>query len=182
MLDEVLLVGLGAGDRRLTLAFIQRHQRGVFGAAQCIVGNPELAEDIAQQAFEHAWRCAASYDSRLGTVRSWLITITHNLAVDILRIRRLHPINTHDVDSLIAAITDSPETRAPGEEPSVALRMALALLPPEQARAALLCAVHGLTAHEIAELETVPLDTARSRIRAALTTLNKAATTMTNAP
>jgi RNA polymerase sigma factor (sigma-70 family) len=179
MPDEVLLVGLGAGDRRLTLAFIRRFQRRVFGVAQGIVGDPGLAEDVAQQAFERAWRRAVSYDPCRGTVRSWLITITHNLAVDTLRSHRPSPLDTHDLHSLFPPITDTPETHVLAEETSADLRWALAALPPEQARAAVLSAVHGMTAREIAELETIPLGTAKSRIRTALTTLHTTVTTAT---
>ena len=52
------------------------------------------------------------------------------------------------------------------------LRSALATLPPEQARAVVMAAVHGLTAREIADAENVPVGTAKSRIRAAMTKLH----------
>ena len=83
--DETLLAGLGAGDADLSLAFVRRFQRIVFGVAMTIVGDPAAAEDVAQQAFEQAWRHAQVYDSRRGSVRAWLTTIAHNLAVDVLR-------------------------------------------------------------------------------------------------
>ena len=54
--DETLLAGLGAGDADLALAFVRRFQRIVFGVAMTIVGDPTAAEDVAQQAFEQAWR------------------------------------------------------------------------------------------------------------------------------
>jgi RNA polymerase sigma-70 factor (ECF subfamily) len=170
--DELLLVGLGAGDPHLTAAFIRRFQRPVFGVALGVLAEHGLAEDIAQQAFERAWRQAASYDRRRGSVRTWLIRITHNLAVDTARLRTPCPIG-EDLDSLITAITDTPEGHALAAETSVELRRAIAALPPEQARAVVLCVAHGRTARELAELEAIPLGTAKSRIRAALGTLHK---------
>ena len=68
--DETLLAGLGAGDAELSLAFVRRFQRVVFGVAVTVVGDPAVAEDVAQQAFEQAWRHAQVYDSRRGTVRA----------------------------------------------------------------------------------------------------------------
>ena len=50
-----------------------------------VIGDPTTAEDVAQQAFEQAWRHASVYDSRRGSVRAWLTTITHNLAIDVVR-------------------------------------------------------------------------------------------------
>src|SRR6202453_778242 len=70
--DETLLAGLGAGDPDLSIAFVRRFQRIVFGVAVTITSDPAAAEDVAQQAFEQAWRHAQVYDSRRGTVRACL--------------------------------------------------------------------------------------------------------------
>jgi RNA polymerase sigma factor (sigma-70 family) len=74
------LAGLGAGDPQMALAFVRRFQRTAFGVALAIVGDSVLAEDITQQAFERAWRHAGLYDSRRGSVRTWLTRIVHNRA------------------------------------------------------------------------------------------------------
>ena len=170
--DDMLLAGLGAGDAEAAVAFVRRFQPMVFGVAFAVVGDRGLAEDIAQQAFERAWRHAGLYDPRRGSVRSWLTRIVHNLAVDAARVQRPAPIDPEDLMPLIAAITDSPERRALASETSTQLRTALANLPPEQARAVVMAAVHGLTAREIADAENVPVGTAKSRIRAAMTKLH----------
>lgn len=170
--DDMLLAGLGAGDAEAAVAFVRRFQPMVFGVAFAVVGDRGLAEDIAQQAFERAWRHAGLYDPRRGSVRSWLTRIVHNLAVDAARVQRPAPIDPEDLLPLIAAITDSPERRALASETSTQLRTALATLPPEQARAVVMAAVHGLTAREIADAENVPVGTAKSRIRAAMTKLH----------
>jgi RNA polymerase sigma factor (sigma-70 family) len=170
--DEMLLAGLGAGDPQVALAFVRRFQRTVFGVALAVVGDSGLAEDIAQQAFERAWRHAGLYDSRRGSVRTWLTRIVHNLAVDAVRAHRAAPLDPQDLVPLVAAITDTPERRALAGETSTELRRALATLPPEQARAVVMAAVHGMTAREIADIEHIPLGTAKSRIRAAMAKLH----------
>jgi RNA polymerase sigma factor (sigma-70 family) len=171
--DDLLLAGLCAGDPLLTVAFVGRFQRIVFGVALGVVGDSGLAEDVAQQAFERAWSRGSTYDARRGSVRSWLIRITHNLAVDAARVRRPFPIETEALDLLIAAILNGPEHQAVAREASAELRQALAALPAEQARAVVLSAVHGLTAREVAAFEAIPLGTAKSRIRAALAKLHE---------
>jgi RNA polymerase sigma factor (sigma-70 family) len=172
--DDMLLAGLGTGEPQAALAFVRRFQPVVFGVALAVVGDSGLAEDIAQQAFERAWRHAGLYDPRRGSVRTWLTRIVHNLAVDAMRVRRPTPLDPHDLLPLITAITDTPERRALAGEISTQLRTALAALPPEQARAAVMAAVHGLTAQEIADAENIPVGTAKSRIRAAITKLHTA--------
>lgn len=170
----MLLAGLGAGDPQAALAFVRRFQRTMFGVALAVVGDSALAEDIAQQAFERAWRHAGLYDSRRGTVRTWLTRIVHNLAIDAVRVQRPVPVDPQDLVSLIAAMTDSPEDRALAGERSADLRRALAELAPKQARAVVMAAVHGMTVREIAELEQIPLGTAKSRIHAAIAKLHAA--------
>lgn len=172
--DDMLLAGLAAGDQQAALAFVRRFQRIVYGVALAVVGESGLAEDIAQQAFERAWRHAGLYDPRRGSVRTWLTRIVHNLAVDAMRVRRPDPVDPQQLLPLIAAITDTPEQHALLGESAGELRAALAALPPEQARAVVMAAVHGLTAREIAEAERIPLGTAKSRIRAAMAKLHAA--------
>jgi DNA-directed RNA polymerase specialized sigma24 family protein len=101
--DETLLAGLGAGDAGLSVAFVRRFQRLISGVAVTVVRDPGTAEDIAQQAFEQAWRHAQVYDSRRGSVRAWLTTIAHNLAVDVLRSRTSAPVDPDDIPALRAA-------------------------------------------------------------------------------
>ena len=51
-------------------------------------GDDVLAEDVAQEALLRAWRHASAYDPRRGSVATWLLTITRNLAIDQVRVRR----------------------------------------------------------------------------------------------
>jgi RNA polymerase sigma-70 factor (ECF subfamily) len=103
-----------------------------------------------------------------------LTRIVHNLAVDAVRVRRPAPVDPQDLIGLIAAITDTPEQLLLAGETSAELRTALAVLPPEQARAVVMAAVHGMTAREIADVEHIPVGTAKSRIRAAMAKLHDA--------
>jgi RNA polymerase sigma factor (sigma-70 family) len=110
---------------------VRRFQRPVFGVALTVVGDSDLAEDIAQQTFERAWRHAGTYDPRRGSVQTWLTRIVHNLAVDAVRVRRPAPVDPQDLLPLLAAMTENPERRALAGETSTELRTALATLPPE---------------------------------------------------
>ena len=164
--DEVLLAGLGAGDADLAIAFVRRFQQLVFGVAVAVVGDRNAAEDVAQQAFERAWRHALVYDSRRGTVRGWLTTIAHNLAIDVIRARSATPVDPADLSAVLTAVTDdTPERSAVASEGAAGLRRALAALPGEQARAVAMAGIYGMTAREIAESERIPLGTAKTRIR-----------------
>jgi RNA polymerase sigma-70 factor (ECF subfamily) len=169
--DEALLSGLSTGDREIAIAFVRRFQHRVFGVAMAVTRDPQLAEDIAQQTFERAWRHAQIYDPRRGSVTTWLTTIAHNLAVDAVRSRRTEPMAPEDLDSVIGVVTETPEQWALADEASSQLRAAVGRLPREQARALVMAGIYGMTAQQIAEAERIPLGTAKTRIRAAMAKL-----------
>jgi len=169
--DEALLAGLAAGDRDASAEFVRRFQRRAFGLARTIVDDSATAEDVAQQAFVRAWRYAGSYDARRGSVLTWLLAIVRNVAVDQLRLRRAEPMDPELLASKLQLVdlTAENQRKAVGERDE--LRRALAELPSPQRRALLLAAYFGRTAAEVAELEAIPLGTAKTRIRTAMTRL-----------
>ncbi len=164
--DEALLSGLTTGDPEIAVAFVRRFQGVVFGVAVAVVRDPQLAEDIAQQTFERAWRHAQVYDPRRGSVRTWLTAVAHNLAVDAVRARRASPVPPEDLEALLGLVTtETPERRALADESARLVRRAVAALPRGQARALVMAGIYGMTAREVAEAEGVPLGTAKTRIR-----------------
>src|ERR1700722_5762673 len=163
--DETLLAGLGAGDAELSLAFVRRFQRIVFGVAMTAPGDTTTAEDVAQQAFEQAWRHAQVFDSRRGSVRAWLTTIAHNLAVDVVRARTAAPVDPDELPAILTAVTDTPERIAVANDSAAELRRTLGRLPEPQARAVAMAGIYGMTAQQIADSEGIPLGTAKTRIR-----------------
>lgn len=166
--DQALLAGLAAGDHDAGLAFVRRFQRHVFGVALAVVGDPGHAEDVAQQAFERAWRRAQSFDAQRGSVRTWLTTIAHNLAIDAVRSRKPSPVDPIDLVRLLGSGDDEPEKQAIRAQATADLRDEIRRLPPEQGRAVVMAGVYGMTAQEVAIAEGIPLGTAKTRIRSAM--------------
>ena len=89
--DEALLAGMAVGDQSAAVAFVRRYQRRVFGLAHSMTGDVGVAEDVAQEALIRVWRHAPVFDPRRGSVTSWVLTITRNLTIDALRLRRATP-------------------------------------------------------------------------------------------
>ena len=175
--DESLLAGMAHGDERAALAFVRRYQGRVYGLAFGMVGDAALAEDIAQEALLRAWRHAPVYDSRRGAVSTWVLTIARNLTIDALRMRRAVPTDPDDLVNLGLASNDVlPEGAAVNADAARGLHLALACLTAEQRRALVLAYFYGMTAAEISEAETIPLGTAKTRIRAGLSKLRETMT------
>jgi RNA polymerase sigma factor (sigma-70 family) len=175
--DDALLAGFGMGDAEAATAFVRRYQARVFGLARSIVGDAALAEDVAQEAFVRAWRHAAAYDARRGSVLTWLLTITRNLAIDALRMRRSIPVDPTTLAALELHATGmgaEPGHAAELADQAGRLRRAMAGLPEQQRRALVLAGLMGRTAKEVSESENIPLGTAKTRIRAGMHKLREA--------
>jgi RNA polymerase sigma-70 factor (ECF subfamily) len=160
---------MASGDTDAATAFVRRYQARVYGLAYSIVGSSAIAEEVAQEAFLRVWRHAAAYDARRSQATTWLLTITRNLAIDTIRLRREQPIDPH---TLVGSLTER-DGRSPGLgfEDSELLRAALRQLPIEQSTSIVLSVFYGLTAKEVAERESIPLGTAKTRIRRGLARL-----------
>jgi RNA polymerase sigma-70 factor (ECF subfamily) len=173
--DAALLAGVAVGDDAATTAFVRRYQSRVFGLALSITRDRGLAEDVSQEAFLRAWRAASGYDARRGSALTWLLTITRNLAIDVVRARRLLPVDGEALERLVGETLEddprSPENAAGIELESARARARLREIPPAQARAVVLATILGCTAAEISRREDIPLGTAKTRLRAGLRAL-----------
>jgi len=142
---------------------MERFEPRVHGLALRVVGDPWLAEEVTQDAFVRVWLRAASFDPERGRVASWLLTITRNIAIDALRLRRDPPLDP----VLVATLAHS----APDAGYHIEMRTQLGVLPTDQARAVVLAAYYGYTVREVADIEGIPLGTAKTRLRRGLARL-----------
>src|SRR5580692_1660971 len=167
--DEALLAGMAVGDQAAAVVFVRRYQRRVFGLAYSMTNDASVAEEVAQEALIRVWRHAPVFDHRRGSVTSWVLTITRNLTIDALRMRRAVPTDPDDfAATAMMSLEHNPEDAVARGDVRQTVRSALSVLPPEQRRAVVLAAVYGRTALEISEEEGIPLGTAKTRIRTGL--------------
>jgi RNA polymerase sigma factor (sigma-70 family) len=167
MSDASLLAGLAGNSPDVVVAFVRRFQAQVFRVALAVVGERCLAEDVAQQTLERAWRRAATFDPDRGTVRAWLLSIARNLAIDTVRKQTPVSIDPGDLVRLRGSDFDDPEQQAIKAEAHSLLWAAVRRLPPAQARAVVMAGIYGMSAHEVAVVDDIALGTAKTRIRAA---------------
>jgi RNA polymerase sigma factor (sigma-70 family) len=173
--DEALLAGMAVGDQSAAVTFTRRYQRRIFGLAYSMTSDAGVAEDVSQEAMIRVWRHAPVFDPRRGSVTSWVLTITRNLAIDALRLRRAVPTDPEDfAATALSSAEYNPEDAVRRGDVRHTVRTALQVLPEEQRRAVVLAAVYGRTALEISESEGIPLGTAKTRIRTGLIRLRAA--------
>ena len=168
--DAVLIREAAAGDTAALETLYDRYSRVVFSFALRIVGDPQIAEEILQEVFFRAWQQGASFQSSRGSLVTWLLSITHNLAIDEIRKRNRRPqkADSAEPEALLAGVRDESQN-VEDEVWLGSLREsiveALDQLPPAQREPIELAYFQGLTQREIAEHLNEPLGTIKTRMR-----------------
>ena len=154
------------GDERAFMTVYDTYAQMVYGIALRVVRDPQLAEDVAQEAFVDAWRLATRFDPAKGSARSWLATITHRKAVDRVRSEQSRR-NREDRDAQRAAASPSVDVAGEVEDSLERRRVAEALdaLTDAQREAVTLAYYGGRSYREVAALLDVPEGTIKTRIR-----------------
>jgi RNA polymerase sigma-70 factor (ECF subfamily) len=147
-----------------------RHASAAFSLAYRMCGTRPLAEDIVQEAFLSIWRSGARYDRARGSVRTWILGITHHRAIDVLRrgtVAERFRATDEGIEERLEAreLTDVEVAR---REEAQEVRGALEDLPDDQRRAIELAYFGGFTQSEIAEMLGVPIGTVKGRMRLGL--------------
>jgi RNA polymerase sigma-70 factor (ECF subfamily) len=171
--DLIGLVGTGDGPALMTL--YDRYNRQAFGLAFRILGDAATAEEVVQDAFLALWRNAKSFDTSRGGVRTWLLTIVHNRAIDRIRAAKSRGSTVELEVADYAGVTDDPWDDVTDQLDGAQVREAVKKLPAEQRTAIELAYFQGLTHQEIAERTDTPLGTVKGRLRLGL---RKLATTL----
>lgn len=157
------------GDQAAVTDLYDRHGGAAYGLAYRITGDASLAEDVVQEAFVSVWKQCARFDPDRGQVRSWLLTIVHHKAVDIVRRRAGRPERgLPEGPEVFEATHGRPEEFAEMSMDAAAVRQAVAQVPEEQRQTIMLAYFEGLTHVEIAQKMDVPLGTVKSRLRIGL--------------
>ena len=89
----------GGNPRAFELLY-DRHGGAAFSLAYRMVGNKVTAEDITQEAFLSIWRSRLRYDQARGSVRTWVLGIVHNRAIDALRRGTVHDRRRETLDGV----------------------------------------------------------------------------------
>ena len=165
------------GDRAAFNALVEKYQGAAYALALRMLGDPDTAADVTQEAFFSAYRALGTFHG--ASFRAWLLRIVSNGCYDVFRARGRQPVTSlealleHDdatasSDSrLPSSMVDpswSPEETTLRAETITTIESALLQLPPEQRLAVVLCDIQGMAYEEVARIMETPLGTVKSRI------------------
>jgi RNA polymerase sigma-70 factor (ECF subfamily) len=171
--DPELVRATLAGSQEAFRELVVRFERPVFGLIVRMVGDPETAEDLAQEVFVKAYRALGSYDPSR-KLASWLFKIAHNATIDHLRRSAPESVpleGDEEGRGLLATLTDpaaeSPAAAAERRDMARALERAIRGLRPDYREAVVLRYVEGLSYEDIAETLAQPLGTVKTNLHRA---------------
>ena len=168
--DEDLVVQVAQGDEGSFEVLYDRHGKVAWSLAFRLLGDREAAEDLVQEAFLAVWNGANGYSQAKGSVRTWVLSITHHRAVDRLRqgaASRRRQEALEQVAMIEPAAPDAAEVALARVE-ATEVQSALADVPGDQLEVLRLAYYGGYTHHEIAGMLSLPLGTVKSRMRLGL--------------
>jgi RNA polymerase sigma-70 factor, ECF subfamily len=161
--DALLVRAMGDGDLDALRQLYDRHGRGVLAYLVGQLGSREQAEEVLQDVMLAAWHGAAGFRGE-SKVRTWLLSIAHNRAINARR-RRTLPVTA--VDPVLVDRRNTTPTAMERVDDRLDLRTLLRALPPEQRAAIDLVFTHGLSIEDVAAVLGVAPGTVKSRLHRA---------------
>ena len=174
--DEALVALIARGDETALAELYDRVGRIAYGLAVRILRDERLAEDAVQEGFLTVWRTAASFTAARAKASTWILTLVHRRAVDLVRReerRRAEPLPDDASGGLPSGTTEAAEEAAWLRFERERVQLALRRLPDVQREAIELAYYGGFSQSELAERLGVPLGTIKSRMFAGLARLRE---------
>ena len=180
MTEQELVARAKAGDHAAFEQLIYQNQTRIYNLALRMVGDPDDALDLSQEAFLNAWKGLPSFngDSAFST---WLYRLASNACLDFLRSKKRRQdtigsafsLDDEDAPAPPADQSLRPEERLERKERSAALHRALSNLPHHHRQVLVMRELSGLSYQEISQVLELDLGTVKSRLTRARTALKK---------
>ena len=173
--DEALVALVARGEESALAELYDRVGRIAYGLALRVLRDDRLAEDAVQEGFLTVWRTAAAFRAERAKASTWILTLVHRRAVDLVRReerRRVEPLPDEvvaEVGPVVEPTDEAAWLRFERERVQAALRQ----LPDVQREAIELAYYGGFSQSELAERLGVPLGTIKSRMFAGLARLRE---------
>jgi len=168
--DEEVMQLVQQADPRAFELLYDRHGAAAFSLAYRMTGDRSAAEDVSQEAFLSIWRSRLRYQPERGSVRTWVLGIVHNRAIDALRRNVVHERRRSAIEG-IEERQEAPEltdVEAARREEARHVRTALDSLPDDQRHTIELAYFGGFSHSQIADMLDTPIGTVKGRMRLGL--------------
>lgn len=165
--DALLYERVRGKDKAALEELYDRYEKMLFSYLCKMTGDRDIAEEALQEVFVKIWRGTGTYNESKGKFVAWLVTMSRNAAVDLIRKQKKPSVpldEVAEVESTETSVEETVEVKEKREQIHEAVRH----LSDEQQKMVDLFYFKGYTHETIAEKCGIPLGTVKSRIRLAL--------------
>jgi len=171
--DGDLVAAITRRDEAAMAEAVRRHRAPVLAFARRLVGDTGRAEEISQEVFLRLWERSSRFDAERGSLRSFLLAVTHGRSLDVLRSDTARVAREkHDAVRTVPPQTGV-EAQVVAQTVADAVRQALAQLPEHDRNAVELAYFGGHSYRAVARMLDEPEGTIKSRIRRGLAKLRE---------
>lgn len=171
--DEALVALVARGDEDALAELYDRVGRMAYGLALRVLRDERHAEDAVQEAFLQVWRNAGSFRADRAKASTWILTLVHRRAVDVVRREERRQADPIPDEAVLGAAAERTEEAAWLRFERERVQAALRQLPDVQREALELAYYGGFSQSELAERFGVPLGTIKSRMFAGLSRMRE---------
>ena len=171
--DEALVALVARADEDALAELYDRVSRIAYGLALRVLRDERHAEDAVQEAFLQVWRSAATFRAERAKASTWILTLVHRRAVDLVRREERRQADPLTDDSALGEAPEDTEEAAWLRFERERVQAALKELPDVQREALELAYYGGFSQSELADRLGVPLGTIKSRMFAGLARLRE---------
>jgi RNA polymerase sigma-70 factor (ECF subfamily) len=171
--DEALVALVARGDEAALGELYDRVSRVAYGLALRVLRDERHAEDAVQEAFLQVWRSAATFRAERAKASTWILTLVHRRAVDLVRREERRQVDPLTDETSVGASPELTDEAAWLRFERERVQAALKQLPDTQREALELAYYGGFSQSELAERLGVPIGTVKSRMFAGLARLRE---------
>ncbi len=165
-----LTSALKARDEQAFSYLYDHYSSSLYSVILQIVKSPEAASDVLQEVFVNVWRKIDLYDPVKGRLFTWMLNISRNASIDLLRSKNYQ--NSRKNQQIAGDVYGTDQVTQTNID-RIGLTKFMGKLRPEQRVLIELAYFKGYTHDEIAKIENIPLGTVKTRIRNALLQLRE---------
>ncbi|QPC48116.1 RNA polymerase sigma factor [Mangrovibacillus cuniculi] len=171
--DEELYRKVLQKDQEALSTLYSRYEKLIYSFVFKMTGDRTITEEVIQEVFIKIWRKHAPYEESKGKFSSWLLTMTRNMALDLIRKRNKVETYAYDERDDQRQEENTPEDHIEWKEKRHVVQEAISELKPDQQKVVELFYFQGETQQHIADQTGIPLGTIKGRIRLALKHIRK---------
>ena len=169
-IDEQFIQDLKSRSESAFSKLYDNYSAALYGILFRMIGKEEIAQDALQESFVKIWRNIDSYDKSKGSLFTWMLNISRNHAIDVLRSKNMRQ-KIQPIDKIVGVVNKQMSTST--NEDHFLVKELIDNLKPEHKLLIEMAFYGGYTQEELAEELNMPLGTVKTRARAALTQLRK---------